>query len=114
MKLVLSEEHEMIRTAARDFVGSRSSLRRVRGLRDAGTHSPELWREMADLGWLGLTLPEDLGGSGLGHVAQMLVLEELGRGLAPEPFVSTILLGQTALLLGGSTAHRQELLPAVA
>src|SRR5262249_22650013 len=114
MKLVLSEEHEMIRTAARDFVGSRSSLRRVRGLRDAGTHSPELWREMANLGWLGLTLPEELGGSGLGHVAQMMVLEELGRGLCPEPVVSAVLLGQTALLLGGSEAQKHEHLPAAA
>jgi len=114
MKLVLTEEHEMIRTAARDFVGSRSSLKRIRGLRDDGGFSPELWREMANLGWLGLTLPEELGGSGLGHVAQMLVLEELGRGLCPEPFVSTVLLGQAAILLGGGTTARKEILPAVA
>jgi acyl-CoA dehydrogenase len=105
MRLVLTDEQQMIRTAARDFVAGRSSLRRVRGLRDAGGFSRELWREMAHLGWLGLTAPEAHGGSGAGHVAQMLVLEELGRGLCPEPFVSTVLLGQTAFLLGGGAGE---------
>jgi len=114
MNLVLSDEQEMVRTAARDFVASRSSLKRIRALRDAGEFSRDLWREMADLGWLGLTAPEELGGSGLGYVAQMLVLEELGRGLCPEPFLSTILLGQAAILFGGSAAQRNELLPQVA
>jgi acyl-CoA dehydrogenase len=113
MKLVLGEEHTMVRAAARDFVTGRSSLKRVRALRADGSFARELWGEMARLGGLGLTVPEELGGSGLGHLAQMVVLEELGRGLVPEPFIPTVLLGQTALLLGGTEAQRREHLGAI-
>ena len=114
MALVLTEEQQMIRTAARDFVAGRSSLRRVRELGASGGFDRALWREMADLGWLGLTCPEELGGSGLGHVAQMVVLEELGRALRPEPFVPSVLLCQAALVLGGTPAQREDHVPAIA
>jgi acyl-CoA dehydrogenase len=115
--LVLNEEQEMLARSAREFVSGRSSLRRIRQLRDANDgdgFSRDLWREMAALGWLGIVIPEELGGAGLGAMDQMVVLEEMGRGLMPEPFVSTVLLGATALLLGGSAAQKQEHLPKVA
>lgn len=115
--LVLTEEQELLARTARELVSGRSSLRRIRALRDsddADGFSRELWREMAALGWLGITLPEAYGGSGLGAMDQMVVLEEIGRGLMPEPMVSTVLLGANALLLGGSEAQKQEHLPAVA
>ncbi len=117
MDLVLNEEQELLARTAREFVAGRSSLRRIRQLRDANDadgFSRELWREMAALGWLGIVIPEELGGAGLGHMDQMVVLEEMGRGLMPEPFVSTVLLGTTALLLGGSAAQKKEHLPKVA
>ena len=69
---------------------------------------------MAELGWLGIVFPEEHGGAGLGYMDQMVVLEEMGRGLMPEPFLSTVLLGATALLLGGSAAQKKAHLPAVA
>jgi alkylation response protein AidB-like acyl-CoA dehydrogenase len=69
---------------------------------------------MAALGWLGIVIPEELGGAGLGSMEQMTVLEEMGRGLMPEPFVSTVLLGTTALLLGGSETQKKEHLPKIA
>lgn len=117
MDLVLNEEQEFLARTAREFVSGRSSLRRVRELRDRGDadgFSRELWREMAALGWLGIVIPEDLGGAGLGYLDQMVVLEEMGRGLMPEPFVSTVLLGTTALLLGGSAAQKKEHLAKIA
>ncbi|MCC6848669.1 MAG: acyl-CoA dehydrogenase family protein [Deltaproteobacteria bacterium] len=117
MDLVLNEEQEMLARSAREFVTGRSSLRRVRQLRDTNDpdgFSRELWREMAGLGWLGITIPEALGGAGLGWMDQMVVLEEMGRGLMPEPFTSTVLLGATALLLGGSDAQRRAHLPKIA
>src|SRR6185436_4400984 len=117
MDLVLNEEQELLARTAREFVAGRSSLRRIRQLRDtndADGFSRDLWREMAALGWLGIVIPEDLGGAGLGYMDQMVVLEEMGRGLMPEPFVSTVLLGTTALLLGGSAAQKKEHLPKVA
>src|SRR5262249_13862312 len=117
MALVLTEEQELLRETARDFVARRSSLKRVRALRDGADpdgSSRALWREMAALGWVGIVLPEAHGGLGLGYAELALVMEELGRGLAPEPMLSTVLLGANVLLLGGSDAQRAEHLPAVA
>ncbi|MEB2283247.1 MAG: hypothetical protein B6D46_05750 [Polyangiaceae bacterium UTPRO1] len=117
MDLVLTEEQEMLARSAREFVGGRSSLRRVRELRDSGDadgFSRQLWREMAALGWLGITIPEAYGGAGLGWMEQMVVLEAMGRGLMPEPFTSTVLLAANALLLGGSDAQKQAHLAPIA
>ena len=117
MDLVLSEEQELLHRTAREFVGQRSSLKRIRALRDGADpdgFSRELWREMARLGWTGIILPEEHGGLGLGYRDLMVVMEELGRGLMPEPMLSTVLLGANAILLGGSDAQRREHLPAVA
>jgi len=117
MDLVLNEDQELLARTAREFVSGRSSLRRIRQLRDANDadgFSRDLWREMAALGWLGIVIPEDLDGAGLGAMDQMVVLEELGRGLMPEPILSTVLLGTSALLLGGSAAQKKAHLPKVA
>jgi acyl-CoA dehydrogenase len=115
--LVLSAEQELLQQTAREFVARRSSLRRIRTLRDTQDpdgFSRELWAEMARLGWVGILLPEELGGLGLGYMDLMVVLEELGRGLMPEPMLATVLLGANTVQLGGSAAHTQEHLPAVA
>jgi alkylation response protein AidB-like acyl-CoA dehydrogenase len=116
MALALTEEQEILQRTAREFVQGKSSLKRIRSLRDeAGGpgFSPALWTAMAQLGWLGIVVPEEYGGAGLGWTDLMVVLEELGRGLMPEPVVGTVLLGTTAVLLGGSAAQRQAILPAV-
>jgi acyl-CoA dehydrogenase len=76
--------------------------------------SRELWVEMAELGWLGLQIPEEYDGLGLGFFDLCVVLEQAGRELMPEPFVSTLLLGTQALLLGGSPAQKKALLPGIA
>ncbi len=117
MDLVLTEEQELLARTAREFVNGKSSLKRIRALRDANDadgFSRDLWREMAALGWLGIVIPEEYGGAGLGHLDQMVVLEELGRGLMPEPMIATVLLGATAVLLGGSGDQKKAELPAVA
>jgi len=115
--LVLSAEQELLQQTVREFVAGRSSLKRVRGLRDDGDpegFSRTLWAEMARLGWLGIVLPVEHDGLGLGYMELMVVMEELGRGLMPEPMLSTVLLGGTALLLGGSAAQQEEHLAPVA
>jgi alkylation response protein AidB-like acyl-CoA dehydrogenase len=117
MDLVLSDEQQLLQQTVRDFVGRRSSLKRIRMLRDTADpdgFSRELWREMAELGWVGIVLPEAHGGLGLGYRELAIVMEELGRGLMPEPMLSTVLLGANAILLGGSEAQRAEHLPAIA
>jgi acyl-CoA dehydrogenase len=116
MDLVLSEEQQLLQKTAREFVAGRSSFKRLRALRDgdADGFSRALWQEMGRLGWLGIVLPVEHGGLGLGWVDLMVVMEELGRGLMPEPVLSTVLLGANAIHLGGSEAQQAEHLPAVA
>ncbi|MEO2170019.1 MAG: acyl-CoA dehydrogenase family protein, partial [bacterium] len=115
--LVLNEEQTLLRDSAADFVTRRSPISRMRALRDAGDglgFAPAVWKEMAGLGWQGILLPESCGGLSLGYAEMVLVLEELGTSLAPEPFLGTILLGANALLLGGTEAQQQAVLPGVA
>ncbi|HKJ25133.1 MAG TPA: acyl-CoA dehydrogenase family protein, partial [Myxococcota bacterium] len=113
MGLALSEDQRILKDTARGFLAERSPVSRMRALRDAEDatgFSRELWREMAEMGWVGIVFPEDVGGAGMGFGEFGVVLEECGRVLAPEPFVSTVLLGGQAVLLGASDALRKDLL----
>jgi acyl-CoA dehydrogenase len=115
MQLVLTEDQELLAKTAADFVREHSPVSRVRALRDGRDpvgFSRPLWKQMAELGWPGIPFPEALGGAGMGLADLGVVLEQLGRRLAPEPFLSTVLLGGQALLLGGSAAQQQAWLPA--
>jgi acyl-CoA dehydrogenase len=111
MQLVLDEDQELIAQTAADFVAEKSPVARMRSLRDAADpegFSRELWKEMAELGWLGIPYPESLGGAGMGMAELAVVLEALGRKLAPEPFLSSVLLAGQAILLGGDEAQQKE------
>ncbi len=116
MPFVLTPDQESIRDTARRFARERAPvahLRRLRDARDATGFSRDLWREMAAMGFAGLTLPPEQGGAGLGFAELGLVAEELGRTLCPTPLLSTVVLGAGAVALGGA-AHADEVLPAVA
>jgi len=117
MSLVLTEEQEILQRTARELVQSRSPVKRLRALRDdkdGDGFSRALWQEMAQLGWLGIVVPEQYGGAGMGWRDLMVVLEECGRNLVPEPITGTLVLGATAVLLGGTEAQKQAILPGVA
>jgi alkylation response protein AidB-like acyl-CoA dehydrogenase len=117
MQLVPNEEQLLLRQSAQSLFHERGKVGRIRVLRDSRDpvgFSRELWREMAELGWVGLCLPEAHGGAGLGFAELCVVLEEAGRQLAPEPWLSTVLLGSQLLLLGGDDAQRSGWLPRVA
>ena len=114
MSLTLTEEQEILQRTAREFVTGRAPLKRLRDLHDdPACFSRPLWREMAQLGWSGIVLPEAHGGAEMGFVEFMVVMEELGRGLAPEPMLSALGLGAEALLLGGSKAQQLAELPGI-
>jgi alkylation response protein AidB-like acyl-CoA dehydrogenase len=116
MSFVLTEEQVSLQRAARELAQSRLPITHLRSLRDSDDavgFSRERWQEMASLGWPGIVLPEEHGGLGLGYAELGIVLQSLGRTLAPHPFLSTIVLAGTALLLGGSEAQRKDLLPAI-
>ncbi len=117
LTLVLNDEQRMLQKTARQFVDEHAPVARLRQLRadkSAPGYSPKLWRQMADLGWLGLQIPEQYDGLGLGFTELSLVLEAAGRRLMPEPFVSCLLLGAQALLVGGSEAQKKAWLPGIA
>jgi len=114
VQLVLTEDQELLAKTAADWVAEKSPVKRVRALRDANDadgFSRVLWKEMAELGWVGIPFPEEFGGAGMGFAELAVILEPLGRQLAPEPFVSNVLLAGQALLLGGSDAQKQAWLP---
>ena len=117
MALILTEEQMMVRDNARAFLADKAPvahLRKLRDTRDADGFSRSLWKAFAEMGFCGLLLPESLGGSGLGYVEGGVIMEEIGRNLTPSPFLSTALLGATALLRDGNSARNKELLPKLA
>jgi acyl-CoA dehydrogenase len=116
MALTLSDDQLILRETARSYLAEKSPVARMRALRDAEDEtgfSRPLWEEMAEMGWPGIVFPEEYGGAGMAYGELGVVLEECGRVLAPEPFVSTVLLGGNAILLGGADPLKKELLPGV-
>ena len=117
MSLVLNEDQLMFRDAAKRFAAERapiSQLRQLRDSQDAVGFSRDVWKEMAEMGWAGVLIPEEFGGFGFGYVGAGLIAEEIGRNLSATPFLSTAILGATALIKGGSPAQKEALLPAIA
>ena len=116
MELILNEDQELIAKTALDFVEEHSPVSRFRALRDAGDelgYSPALYKEMAELGWAGIPFDEKQGGAGMGLAELVLIVEALGRKLAPEPFLGGVAMGGFALALGGESALRDAWLPSV-
>jgi alkylation response protein AidB-like acyl-CoA dehydrogenase len=114
MGLILSDDQLMLKQTARSFLDEKSPVGRMRELRDsedATGFSRALWKEMAEMGWPGIIFPEEFGGAGMAYGELGVVLEECGRVLAPEPFVSSVLLGGNAILLGGNEPLKRDLLP---
>ena len=117
MALVLNEEQSMLRDSARGLISDKapvSHLRQLRDSKDATGFSRDLWRSFAEMGFSGLLVPEDFGGSGLGCVEAGVVMEEIGRTLMPSPFLATAVLAASALSRGGSAAQKAEHLPRIA
>ena len=117
MALVLNEEQSMLRDSARGLISDKAPvlhLRQLRDSKDATGFSRDLWRSFAELGFSGLLVPDDFGGSGLGCVEAGVVMEEIGRTLMPSPFLSTAVLAASALSRGGSAAQKSEHLPRIA
>ena len=116
MGLILSDDQLILRDMAKTFFDEKSPVERMRTLRDtqdATGYTPALWKEMGELGWIGIPFPESVGGADMGYGELGIVLEQCGRTLAPEPFVSTVLLGGNAILLGGNEPLQKDLLPGV-
>jgi alkylation response protein AidB-like acyl-CoA dehydrogenase len=115
MNFDLSNEQRMIRDAVAAFVRDESPVSRFRRLRDTELGwEREVWRRMGDYGWLAIALPESYGGIGGTFVDLALVLEQLGRGLVPEPVVPSVVLAGSLIERRGTERQKSELLPPLA
>ena len=114
MDFALSEEQEMLQKSARDFLSAECPKSLVREI-EAGDlgYSPELWKRMAALGWMGLALPEEYGGAGFSLLDMAVLFEEFGRAAMPGPMFSTT-VGALAVLEFGTEEQKRALLPKVA
>jgi alkylation response protein AidB-like acyl-CoA dehydrogenase len=98
MQFAFTDEQESLRREARAFLAQHAPAERVAELADSETGwDPDSWRRLAELGWLGVSVPEEHGGAGLGFVEEAVLLEELGRALYPGPYFSTVALALPAL-----------------
>lgn len=116
MPLVLNEEQRLLQDSAREFLASNAPVEALRKLRDAKDplgYDPDLWRQMVELGWASITLPEQYGGLEFGFPGLGIVMEECGRTLAASPLFASAVVGASALLLGGSEQQKETLLPQV-
>ncbi|MDD9944952.1 MAG: acyl-CoA dehydrogenase family protein [Myxococcales bacterium] len=118
MQFALTEDQAMLAQTATAFVAEHSPLTRIRALRDAGDelcYSPALFGQMAELGWTAIPFAEADGGLAMGLSEAIIVTEALGRGLCPEPVLSSIMGGAQALALAGTPAQKNTwLAPAIA
>ena len=114
MDFSFTEEQEMLRKIARDFLATecpRDSVREM--IKDEKGYTAELWKKMAELGWMGLIIPEEYGGIGGSFLDIAALLEEMGRACLPGPFFSS-LIGTLAILEAGNEQQKKELLPKIA
>jgi len=115
MNLDFSDEQKQLRDEARKFLGQHCAPKAVRVVLDGkAPYDRELWKGLAEMGFLGVAIPESYGGAGAGHLELCVIAEEMGRALAPVPFSSTVYLAAEALLLAGSEAQKRKWLPAIA
>ncbi len=110
MSIAIGEDHLALLDTVRRFTASRCDPKVVRAAVDAAAETlPPFWDDLAGLGWLGLHLPEDVGGEGYGFIELAVVLEELGRVMAPGPFLPTVWASAAIHAGGGSAAVLREL-----
>lgn len=116
MALILTEEQEMLQDAASGFLTENAPVAALRDLRD--TKNPDgfsrsLWQEMAAMGWAGIIVDEEFGGSNFGYVGAGVLAEQMGRHLTASPFFSTSVLGATAIQRFGSAKQKEQYLGSI-
>ena len=114
MALILNEEQQSLKDIAREFLQKNAPVTHFREIRDTKNelgYDEALWKEMVDLGWSGILIPEEYGGFDFGMVGMGSIFEEMGKTLTPSPLFSTGVLGASLISLGGNNSQKQSLLP---
>src|SRR5499433_4110103 len=115
MNFDFSDDQKQMRDAARKFLSEKCPPKAVRAVLDGkAAYDKELWKGLAEMGFLGVAIPESYGGTGAGHLELCVIAEEMGRALAPVPFSSTVYLAAEMLLLAGSEAQKRKWPPKIA
>ena len=116
MALILNEEQQSLKDIAREFLQKNAPVTHFRKIRDTENelgYDEALWKEMVDLGWSGILIPEEYGGFDFGMVGMGSIFEEMGKTLTPSPLFSTGVLGASLISLGGNNSQKQSLLPKI-
>jgi len=116
MKLILTEEQEFLRDTAKDFAQERTPIAHFRSLRDNNDQNlwdKDIWQEMVNLGWSGILIPEEFGGSYFGVAGISVILQECGKTLTPSPLFSTGVLGAYAISNFGTQEQKELYLPKI-
>ena len=114
MDLSFTEEQEILRKFAKDFMVEKFPKKYIRELEETELgYSPDIWKEMASLGWMGLPFPEDYGGADMTFLDLAVLLEEMGRASMPGPYFSTVLLGAFPIIDSGSDEQKKTFIPEV-
>ncbi|MDE2331439.1 MAG: acyl-CoA/acyl-ACP dehydrogenase [Bradyrhizobium sp.] len=115
MNFDFSDDQKQLRDEARKFLAGKCPPKAVRAVLDGKEdYDRGLWQDLAEMGFLGVAIPEEFGGAGAGHLELCVIAEEIGRSLAPVPFSSTVYLAAEAILLAGNDAQKRKWLPAIA
>ena len=115
MNFEFSDDQKQLRDQARRFLAEKCPPKAVRAvLEGKEVYDKALWKGLAEMGFLGVAIPEEFGGTGAGHLELCVIAEEMGRALAPVPFSSTVYLAAEVLMLAGSDAQKQKWLPKIA
>jgi alkylation response protein AidB-like acyl-CoA dehydrogenase len=114
---LLTEEQEMLRDSAKGWVTDHSPVSAMRKIRDSGSEigfDPATFKSIAGMGWTGVVIPEDFGGSDFGYRSMGVILEEFGRKLVAAPLIGSAIGAASAIALGGTDAQKSEWLPKIA
>ena len=116
MKLILSEEQQFLKDTALSFARDRTPVTHFRSLRDSNNVNcwdSGIWQEMVELGWSGILVPEEFGGSDFGIGGISVIMQELGKTLTPSPLLATAVLGVSVIKMLGSEDHKKTYLPKI-
>jgi acyl-CoA dehydrogenase len=115
MNFDFSEEQKLLQNTARDYLAEHSSLAHVREILEADAgYSKALWKGVAELGWLGVAIPEEYGGAGYGYLELAMIAGEIGNALTPIPFGSTVYLAAEAISREGTDDQKKQYLTGIA
>ena len=116
MALILNEEQQSLKDIAKEFLQKNAPITHFREIRDTNNelgYDEVLWKEMVNLGWSGILIPEEYGGFDFGMVGMGSIFEEMGKTLTPSPLFATGVLGASLISIGGNDSQKQTLLPKI-